>query len=264
MPMKKHLVTFASLVISLSLLPALAQPGPGKGAPGGPSFGGPTSKLFGANQTFAAALEMQVTDKSGKPVVMPGKLSFDTGKSRFEFNMAEMKGGQLPPGAAAQMKAMGMDVNVTISRPDKNLFYLVLPGMQSYVEMPLPKEDRAPTNTDFKVETTELGKDTTDGHPCVKNKYVVTDDEGVKHESTVWNATDLKNFPVKIQTTANGEQVTMLFKNVSLTKPAASVFEAPAGYTKYDTMQALMQQQMMKAMGGAGGMPGAMPHPPGK
>jgi outer membrane lipoprotein-sorting protein len=261
--MKNHIAMLASLAVSLSLLPTLAQPGPGSGGPGGPQFGGPMSKLFGSNQTFSAGMEMQVTDKSGKPVTMPGKLSFDTGKSRFEFNMADMKGGNLPPEAAAQMKSMGMDQNVTISRPDKNLFYLILPGMQSYVEMPLPKGNRAPTDGDFKVETSELGKDTVDGHPCVKNKYVVTDNEGVKHTSTVWNATDLKNFPVKIQTTESGDEITMHFKNVSLAKPAASAFEAPAGYTKYDNMQALMQQQMMKAMGGAGGMPGGMGRPPG-
>ena len=66
------------------------------------------------------------------------------------------------------------------------------------------------------METTELGKDTVDGHPCVKNKVIVTDNEGSKHESTVWNATDLKNFPVKIETDRTGRQtMTMLFKNVS-------------------------------------------------
>ena len=93
---------------------------------------------------------------------------------------------------------------------------------------------------------------------------VVTDKDGNKHESTVWNETDLKNFPVKIQTVENGDEVTMLFKNVSLAKPAASVFEAPSGYTKYDNMQLLMQQQMMKAMGGAGGLPGGAGRPPGQ
>jgi len=259
--MTKHIAILTSLLISLSLVPASAQPGPGRG---GPQLGGPMSKLFGANQTFSAGLEMQVTDKSGKPVTMPGTLSYDTGKTRFEFNIAEMKGGNLPPEAATQMKAMGMDQNVTISRPDKNIVYLMFPGMQSYVEMPLPKGDRAPTNSDFKVETTEIGKETVDGHPCVKNKYAVTDNEGVKHTSTVWNATDLKDFPIKIQTAESGDDIVMLFKNVSLAKPAASVFEAPAGYTKYDSMQALIQQQMMKAMGGAGGMPAGMGHPPAK
>jgi hypothetical protein len=103
------------------------------------ALGGAMSKLFGDNQAFSAGLEMQVTDKSGQPMTMPGKLSFDTGKSRFEVNMADMKGGQMPPNAAAQMKSMGMDQMVTIARPDKKAAYLIYPGMQSYAEIQLSK-----------------------------------------------------------------------------------------------------------------------------
>ena len=198
---------------------------------------------------------MQITDSSGNTITMPGKIYFDTGKSRFEINMADMKGGNMPPNAAAQMKSMGMDQAVTIARPDQKVAYLIYPGLQSYAEIQLSNADSAPTNSDYKVKITEIGKETMDGHPCVKNKYVVTDNQGVKHESTVWNATDLKKFPVKIQTTEQGEDVTMLFKNVSLTKPAASLFDPPAGFKKYDDVQQLMQQEMMKRMGGGMGMP---------
>jgi hypothetical protein len=253
--MKKHSSILASTIICLGLLPAYSQSGPPGGAPGGPHLGGAMSKLFGDNQAFSAGLEMQVADKSGSPIILPGKISFDAGKSRFEINLADMKGGQMPPNAAAQMKSMGMDQMVTIARPDKKAAYLIYPGMQSYVEMPLPKADSAPTNSDYRVEITEIGKDTVDGHPCVKNKYVVTDNEGVKHESTVWNATDLKKFPVKIQTAEQGDDVTMLFKSVSLTKPAASLFDPPTDFTKYDNIRQLMQQEMMKRMGGGMGMP---------
>jgi hypothetical protein len=249
--MKKQFSILASAVICLGLLPAYSQPG----APGGPPLGGTLSKLFGDNQAFSAGLEMQITDKSGKPMTMPGKLSFDAGKQRFEVNLADMKGGQMPPNAAAQMKSMGMDQMATIARPDKKAAYLVYPGLQSYAEIQLSKADSAPTNGEYKVETTEIGKETVDGHPCVKNKYVVTDNQGIKHESTVWNATDLKNFPVKIETAEQGGDVTMLFKNVSLTKPATSLFEPPADFKKYDNVQQLMQQEMMKRMGGGIGMP---------
>jgi hypothetical protein len=252
--MKNHFSILASAIICLGLVPAYSQPGPG-GAPSGPPLGGATGKLFGDNQTFSAGLEMQITDKSGKPITMPGKISFDAGKQRFEVNLADMKGGNLPPNAAAQMKSMGMDQMVTVARPDKKAAYLIYPGMQSYAEIQLSNADSAPTNNDYKVEITELGKETVDGHPCVKNKYVVTDNEGAKHESTVWNATDLKKFPVKIQTAEQGDDVTMQFKNVSLTKPAASLFDPPAGFTKYDNIQQLMQQEMMKRMGGGMGMP---------
>ena len=49
----------------------------------------------------------------------------------------------------------------------------------------------------------------------------------------------MKKFPVKIQTPEQGDDVTMLFKNVSLTKPAASLFDPPAGFKKYDNIAAV-------------------------
>ena len=115
--------------------------------------------------------------------------------------------------------------------------------------------DVTAATANYKVETTELGKDTVDGHPCVKTKFIVTDDQGNKHESVVWNATDLKKFPVKIETVQQGQTMTILFKDVILAKPDAGLFEPPSSYTKYDSMQTMMREQMMKRMGGGMGMP---------
>jgi hypothetical protein len=171
------------------------------------------------------------------------------------MDMTQMKNSRTRPETAARMKQMGMDKMVTISRPDKKITYLIYPGMQSYVENPMTDSQAAPDSSDYKVETTELGKDTVDGHPCVKNKVVVTDKDGNKHESTVWNATDLKNFPVKIENSKEGRNVTMLFKNVSLDKPDAALFEAPPDFTKFDDMQSMMQQMMIKRMGGGMALP---------
>jgi len=47
------------------------------------------------------------------------------------------------PEAAAQMKAMGMDKMIAISRPDKKVTYLVYPGLNAYLEMPLKDADEA-------------------------------------------------------------------------------------------------------------------------
>ena len=90
---------------------------------------------------------------------------------------------------------------------------------------------------------------------CVKNKAVVSDHEGNKHESIIWNATDLKGFPIKILTEEHSQSMTMLFKDVKFSKPDASLFETPAGLKRYDSPMALMQGEMMKRMGGGMGMP---------
>ena len=170
----------------------------------------------------------------------------------------------MPPEAAVQMKSMGLDRIVMIARPDKKAAYLVYPGLQSYVESDLAEAESAATNNDYKVATVELGKETVDSHPCVKNKVTVTDKDGNKHESTVWNAMDLKNFPVKIQTTEGAANTTMQFKNVSLAQPDPGQFEPPSGYKKYDSVMAMMQQlqqQIIKRMSG-GGTPGGFAPPP--
>lgn len=250
--MTRHLLTVVAAIVCLGTIPAFSQLGQ---MPGGPQLDAATAKLFGENTAFSATSETQMKSKSGDVMTLPAKMSFDAGKTRFEMNMAEMKGAQLPANAAAQMKSMGMDQMVMIARPDKKTSYLVYPGLQSYAEMPLKDADSAVTNANFKIETAELGKETVDGHPCVKNKVVVTDDKGLPHESTVWNATDMKNFPIKIAHNEAGNEVTMTFKDTTLAKPDASLFEPPAGYTRYADIQTMMRTEMMKHMGGGMGMP---------
>jgi hypothetical protein len=71
----------------------------------------------------------------------------------------------------------------------------------------------------------------------------------------VWNATDLKKFPVKIVVNDQGQEATMVFRKVSFEKPDASNFAAPADFTKYDNMQTMMQTEMMKKMSGGLGKP---------
>ena len=250
--MKKNLSLITATILCLGLTQTFAQFGRG---PGGPKLDGAMAKLFGDHNTFTATMEFQSVQTSGENITMPGTIAFDTGKSRFEMNMSEAKGMKMPPQAVAQMKSMGMDSMISISRPDKNLILIVYPGLKSYAAMTPPKKSDNADSADFKVETTEVGKETVEGHACVKNKVIVTDKENPKHESTVWNATDLKNFPVKIETTEAGQSATMLFKNVSFDKPAASSFEAPADFTKYDNIQTMMQTEMMKKMGGGAGFP---------
>lgn len=248
----KKLFSLATALVALGLTPAFAQFGP---RAGGPHFGGAMDRLFGTNQTFSAVMEFQTGGRDGNTMTMPGKFSFDGGKTRFEMNMSEMRGSQMPPSAVEHLKAMGMDMMISISRPDLKLMYLVYPGLNSYAEMRPPDAAASAAPDDFKVETEKLGTETVDGHDCVKNKVTVTDKDGNKHVSTVWNATDLKNFPLKIVTAEQGDNATILFKNISFDKPAAGDFEPPSGFTKYDSVQTMMQTEMMKKIGGGMGMP---------
>ena len=251
--MKKCFRLFLFALLGFGVFAAHAQPG--LGGPKGPQFSGSLTKLFGDNTTFSAALEMQTQDGSAE-LVVPGKLAFDNGKSRFEMDITQIKGGKIPAGAAEQMKAMGMDSLVAISRPDKQVNYLVYPGLTAYVETESKEAESTDAVSKYKVNATEVAKETLEGHPCVKHKIIVTDDKGKTHESLVWNATDLKQFPIKIETAEDGTKITMRFKDIKLAKPDEAIFAPPAAFKQYANMMALMQEEIMKRAGAAGGLPG--------
>jgi hypothetical protein len=242
--MKKYALTL--LVFTLALVGSVQAQMSRIGSSG---FSSATAKLFGENNAFSADLEIQMNTPGQPSTIFPGKIAFNAGKSRTEINLSEAKGAQMGPQFAAHMKSMGMDKTVTISLPEKKVAYVIYPTLSAYAETPLQEADGAKPDSAFKMESTELAKETLDGHPCVKNKVVVTDDKKMTHESIVWNATDLKKFPIKIETTEQGRTTDMVFKNVKIGKPDAALFEAPTDYKKYDSQQALMAEEMKKRMG---------------
>ena len=240
----RSILTLAGL-LCLSLVSTQAQFG---GMGRSPQLSPITTTLFGKDAAFTANMEIDVAGApSGQAMNIPCKISCDHGNARLDLDIAEMKGGGIPPEAVAQMKTMGMDKTIVISRPDKKLTYVIFPGLKSYVENATADEGAA----DFKVQTTELGKESLAGRACVKQKAVVTDKQGKLHEATVWKAADAKDLPVKIVQVEQGTTITMTFKNHSATKPAASLFTPPADGTKYENMMALMQGAMQKQMGAA-------------
>lgn len=240
--MKNHISLIASVIVGLSVVTTHAQPqGPPK-----PNFSGAMSKLFGDNPDFTATMDFHFTRSSGTEITMSGKIAHVENKSRFEMDLANMQGGAMPPQALARMKQMGMDSMITINRLDKKLSYIIYPNMKAYTETPLSDNDAS--SADYKVETTKVGSETIDGHDCDKNNVVVTGPDGVQHKSVVWNASDLKKFPIQIQTTTeNGDVIVMHFKDIKLDKSDAAQFDPPADFTKYDSMMNLMMSRMRNA-----------------
>ncbi len=233
----------------LNLLAGAAASGIG-GAPQAPRFGGAMSKLFGENNAFTAKLDMEIREPGGtEPITMPGKISFLSGKTRFEMDITEAKGTQIPAAAATQLKAFGMGEITMISRPDKKLAYVVYPGLESYVENALDEEEAGP-DAKYNVKSTELAKEAIEGNACVKNKVVVTDEQGNRQEAVVWNATELKNFPVKMQYMEEGRNATLTFREIQFTKPDPKVFDPPATFARYDGMAGFLRGVMLKQLTG--------------
>jgi hypothetical protein len=206
-------------------------------------------KFLGKNLAFSANAHVTITSSTGKEVQeMEFRYTMLDGKVRTDMDMSKMHNGDLPPRAMERMKQMGMDRSTHIFLPSKNVSYMMYPSMKAYCELtpeekPEQKEGKPP-----KFEETELGKDTIDGHPCMKSKVVVTDEDGGKSEVLVWRATDLNNFPIQTQMLEDERTITTRFTDINRSKPSASLFEPPADFKRYANMQELMMSNMQRMM----------------
>lgn len=240
--MKKMLLP---LLFSLFGSAAIAQPA----GPGGTGINAAMLSFFGDTKAFSSKADVRVTDRAGKEKAqMPMQMFLLDGKLRAEMDLSQMKGGEMPPEAVLMLKQTGMDKMVTVTRPDKLVTLMIYPGLQAYAEVPMTPEEAS--TKDLKIEKTAAGKEIIDGHPCSKNKITVTDAKGKKHEATVWNASNLKDFPIQMQIQEDGMVTTIRQTEPKFEKPGASLFDVPAGYTKHANVQALMQAAMLKMIGG--------------
>lgn len=204
-------------------------------------------RLFGNHQAFTARLELRMVDGQGKETLnAPMKFSMLEGKMRGDLDVTRLKAKDLPALAGTAAKSVGMTEVITLVRPDKQETYLLYPAFKACIVAPIDPEDVAALKKPANIQKTLLGHETLDGHPCVKNKVVVTGPDGSRHEATVWEASDLKNFPLRIQTLDDTNTLTLHFRQVKFQAPAVKDFDLPAGTARYDDPQELSMAVMKK------------------
>jgi hypothetical protein len=218
------------------------------GAPGAPGADFSTlSRLFAGHTGFTAKSEVRMYDKSHQETIRAAmNFSYLENKIRIEIDVTRMKNKDLPPGIADQLEQMGMDQVVMLIRPDKKSVYAIYPKLAACLSQPLPRENAGAA----KMDKQTIGKETLDGYSCVKNKVTFTAEKGGKEELTVWNAPDLKDFPVQILTRQGDETVITRYKQIQLAKPDAKLFDLPSGFKEYSDTQSFMQGITVKILGG--------------
>src|SRR6266498_3630866 len=208
-------------------------------------------KLFGEFSAFSSKADLRLQEKGARePMTMTVDFAMLDGKVRVDLDMSTVKSKQIPPEILASYKSAGMDRVATILRPDRKTALLIYPSVQGYVELPMSKEEASDMDRKFKIDKTKLARETIDGQVCDKTKVILSTETGERHEALVWYAPDLKNFPVKMQMDQQQTTVVMQYREVKLLRPNARQFEAPDGFSKYPSVDQLMQKAMLKALGG--------------
>lgn len=245
----RRLLTLAMAALTLGQFSSSSQI-PGANGPAGMSAA--LTKLFGNTTAFTAKGEMQVTDNAQKEVAFwPMDFSLLDRKIRVEIDLTQTRNKDMPAGTAATLKKIGMAEVISIIRPDKKAVYVIYPEQRVLLNMPLAKEDYDTSDKGPNVTKTPLGHETIDGHPCVKNKVVIVDATGQKAEAITWDATDLKDLPIQIQTEEKDTISLVRFKQIQFARPPASLFEPPSGFTQYDNAEDLKLGVMKKMMDSA-------------
>jgi hypothetical protein len=238
------------LLIIAGILPCVQAAGQvGNATPnltGTSPLSGSTLRLFGEHKHFTANLEMVAQgEQAGEKISLEGRLAYSEGRSRFEMDLSQLRSTLINTQAPAQITALGLNKITAISRPDRRISYVIYPGLKAYAQQSLREQGDGTGQPAPELEVTETGRETIEKIPCLKNRVVIRNADGKNHEATVWNAPDLRNFPVRIDHTEGKTHVSLFFRNVKLVQPGDALFEPPADYRRYDSVQALLQGALL-------------------
>jgi hypothetical protein len=244
-PIFRDALPLVLLVVFLNSLPALAQMPDAAGGVNSAMI-----KLFGDHLGFTARADVQVFNSNRVMwFQMPSAFAAAETKFRVDVDLKLARSSTIKPATIATFKQLGLDRVTSVIRPDKKAIYIIYPGAQSYANMPIANEDAELATQ--RVEKKALGRETIDGHACIKNLSTVKSPKGVVLlQATTWNAADLKEFPVKIETRENGSTTVMHFQQITLGHPDPKLFEPPAGYKQYGNPQDLLVAAYKKIPGG--------------
>lgn len=240
---RANIVPAIILLVLMSL--SLRQPLQGQIPGGQTGFNPALLQLFGSHKAFTGLTDLRMTDRTNKELVrMPMRMQFLDGKVRAEVNLKQISAAAMGEDGLAMFKQAGMEQVVSILRPDRKISIVSFSPAKVFTQEPMSPEDVAGFELKYDVKLTELGRETIDGHACIKNQVTVSNSRGERIQGTVWNATDLKQFPLRILLPEGDSIIEMSFREVKLQRPEAASFEAPAGFTRFDNMEKLIQSRL--------------------
>jgi len=236
--MKRFALTTLGLLSLLSVSPGQM---PGGKPPTDPCE--VVAKFFNKDAEFTATATIVIAGKRARDNQnLTTRLAVSGRKMRNEMDLTKM--GKVAASDVEGMKQMGMDQMIILALPDQSATYMVFPNLKSYCHMPASTKRAA----EGKLEKNELGEDVVGKHPCKKSKLTLTDSEGKTVEATVWEATDLKGFPVQYQTVEKDTTTTTTFSDIKMEKPEAALFVLPEGHKQYASMQEMIMGNMQRMM----------------
>lgn len=213
------------------------------------------SKFTENTPQFTAVFHFQVLDTTSVPrLQMMMAMTMAEKDMRADVFVTALP--QIPPEQRALMKSLQMDRIVLLTRINEKKSYIVFPEIQAYQEFPINDDtlkETARRSTAVRLQKTEVGQETVNGHACTKTLVEITETNRTSENAIIWIAPELKEFPVRIAVRKGNLLDVFEFKNVQLTSPSPTVFEIPTNYTRLkDTADVLrIAKERFQARGGS-------------
>ena len=191
-------------------------------SPRPPAFlSGPAAALLTNATGFSALVTMEKPDAKNKPVLTGHLL----GQGSHLF-FSPVKGD----------KSFIWDVQTHTG-------YLLSEMMQGYAPIYLPA---GITNVTTIAEVAGPAADRLNGHPGHEADVTVALDDGTKASFTVWRASDLQDFPVRIATLKTDPPFVVDFSEVRMEKLSPDLFAPPDGFTRYASPEAMTGEMVLR------------------
>lgn len=131
---------------------------------------------------------------------------------------------------------------IMLNRGDKKISYTLYPNSQKYmVHTATDERGEKP-----QVEKTKIGTEMIGTYATDKFRVKVIYKDGKVDEGLIWNAQELDGMTIKSEVENKDYRVTTEVKKIVLRRPAAALFEIPAGYVEAQSFMDLMAAQPNK------------------
>lgn len=224
-----------------------------------PFFAAALSEFFTDSRDYSARAELILPGRERGDSIPIG-LAVSEGRMRWQVNFSQVRSAHFPAERIAMLRQMNLDSAVLWLKPGDDL-KVALPRLKAWAQTPSPKmqqiEDKA-ADKQGGLKKTAVGKETIDGHPCIKYMLTVPAENNPNQIALTWEATDLDNLPIKILVKTDGKVHGFQLRNVKLGKVDERHFEPPAEFAKKPSLTALLQEGVMRGLTQAsqnGGLP---------
>lgn len=207
------------------------------------------SEFFSDSREFTARAELSLPNRNPGDSIPIG-LAMSEGRMRWQLNMAQVRSAHFPSEGVALFKQMKMDSMILYLQPNANLM-AAFPRMKAWVETPMPKATTIQEEAQAKIggmRKTPVGKETVDGHPCIKYRLTVPEDNDPNQVAVTWEAADLNDLPIRMMVKTDGQVYGVQLRNIRPGKPDQRLFQPPPGYTKRDSFTSLIQEGLLQNM----------------